>query len=56
MKKRYYLSMLSMYPLVLVFDSVYFVIHVSLETLVVTALAHFVLFGLFKLRWSLFPL
>ena len=46
MKKRYYLSMLSMYPLVLVFDSVYFVIHVSLETLVVTALAHFVLFGL----------
>ena len=46
MKKRYYLSMLSLYPLILAFDSVYFVLHKSFATLVVTALAHFVLFGL----------
>ncbi len=46
MKKRYYLSMLSLFLLILAFDSVYFLIHVSLETLVATALAHFVLFGL----------
>ncbi|MFC2168397.1 sensor histidine kinase [Acidobacteriota bacterium] len=46
MKKRYYLSMLSLYPLILAFDSVYFIIHKDLGILVVTALAHFVLFGL----------
>ncbi|MFC2166471.1 sensor histidine kinase [Acidobacteriota bacterium] len=46
MKKRYYLSMLSLFPLILAFDSIYFVLHQSLETLVVTGLAHFVLFGI----------
>ncbi len=46
MKKRYYLSMLSLFPLILAFDSIYFLIHISLETLMVTASAHFVLFGL----------
>jgi len=46
MKKRYYLSMLSLYPLILAFDTVYFIIHKSLATLLVTALSHLVLFGL----------
>jgi len=44
MKKKYYLSMLSMFPLILAFDCVYFIIHIQLETLVVTALGHFILF------------
>ncbi len=38
--------MLSMFPLILAFDSVYFVLHKSFETFVGKALAHFVLFGL----------
>lgn len=46
MKKRYYLSMLSLFPLILAFDTVYFVLHQSFATLVVTASVHFVLFGL----------
>ena len=46
MKKRYYLSMLSMYPLILVFDSIYFILHKSLELFLFAALAHFILFGL----------
>ncbi|MBC8232061.1 HAMP domain-containing protein [bacterium] len=46
MKKRYYLSMLSLFPLILAFDSVYFVLHQSLKLFLMSALAHFVLFGL----------
>ena len=46
MKKRYYLSMLSLYPLILTFDIVYFFMYRSVEILVITASAHFVLFGL----------
>jgi len=54
MKKRYYLSMLSLYPLMLAFDCVYFVVHHSLEILFVTALVHFVLFGLLNLLGAYF--
>jgi signal transduction histidine kinase len=46
MKKRYYLSMLSLFPLIMAFDCVYFVMHQSLETFLGFALIHFVLFGL----------
>jgi signal transduction histidine kinase len=46
MKKRYYLSMLSIYPLILTFDSVYYIVHKSLGILAITALAHLFLFGL----------
>jgi len=46
MKKRYYLSMLSLYPLILAFDSVYFVLHRSIGVFFTTALGHLVLFGL----------
>jgi len=46
MKKRYYLSMLSLFPLIVAFDSIYFVLHQSLELFLLAALAHFVLFGL----------
>ncbi|MDP8208329.1 MAG: ATP-binding protein [Candidatus Electryonea clarkiae] len=45
MKKRYYLSMLSMYLLILTFDSVYYFVHKSFGTLAVTAIAHLVLYG-----------
>ena len=44
MKKRYYLSMLSIFPLILVFDIVYFGLHKSLNIFLITTLAHFVLF------------
>jgi signal transduction histidine kinase len=46
MKKRYYLSMLSLYPLILVFDSIYFFLHQSFEVFLLSVLWHFVLFGL----------
>ena len=46
MKKRYYLSMLSLFPLIFVFDSVYFLLHQSLVTFFISTSAHFVLFGL----------
>ena len=49
MKKRYYLSMLSLFPLMLTFDTVYFVLHQSLEVYLITAWAHFVMFVLLNL-------
>ena len=46
MKKRYYLSMLSLFPLIVAFDSMYFVFHKSLEIFLGSSLLNFVLFGL----------
>ncbi len=54
MKKRYYLSMLSLYPLILAFDSIYFVLHKSLEVFLMSALGHFVLFGLINFLGTYF--
>jgi len=54
MKKRYYLSMLSLFPLIMVFDSVYFVMHQSLEAFLGFALIHFVLFGLLNIFGAYF--
>ncbi len=49
MKKRYYLSMLSMFPLVILFDAVYLPAHKTMELFLVLALVHFVLYGLVNL-------
>ncbi len=46
MKKRYYLSMLSLVLLILVFDGIYFVSHQSLEMFLVMNLPHSILLGL----------
>ena len=46
MRKRYYLSMLSTYPLVILFGFVYFVLHRSLEIYLATVVVQLVLFGL----------
>ena len=54
MKKRYYLSMLSVFPLILVFDGVYLVYHQSLELFLMQALPHFVLFGLLNFLGTYF--
>jgi len=54
MKKRYYLSMLSLYPLILAFDSIYFVLHKSLEVYLMSAFGHFVLFGLLNFLGAYF--
>ena len=45
MKKRYYLSMLSLLPLILTFDSVYFVLHQSSQIFLMSILVRFVVFG-----------
>lgn len=45
MKKRYYLAMLSIFPLIMIFDSVYFFFHESLEIFIMLGVLHFVLFG-----------
>jgi signal transduction histidine kinase len=49
MKKRYYLSMLSLFPLIIVFDSIYFLFHKSFQIFLMLGLAHLVLFGLLNL-------
>jgi len=54
MKKRYYLSMLSLFPLVLVFDSIPFFYHKSLEIFLMMSLVHFVLFGLLNFLGTYF--
>lgn len=54
MKKRYYLSMLSVFSLILVFDGVYLVFHQSLELFLMQALPHFVLFGLLNFLGTYF--
>jgi len=54
MKKRYYLSMLSLYPLILVFECVNFIFHKSLELFLMDALTHFVLFGLLNFLGTYF--
>jgi len=46
MKKRYYLSMLSMFPLILTFGGIYFYYHKSIQIFLITGLICFVLFGL----------
>lgn len=45
MKKRYYWSMLSMFPLVLLFDLIYLPAHKSLEMFLMLAVIHFILLG-----------
>jgi len=45
MKNRYYLSMLSLYPLVLAFDTVYFVLHQSSQIFLMSILVRLVVFG-----------
>ncbi len=54
MKKRYYLSMLSLFLLVLVFDCIYLVVHQSLEMFLVLGLLHFGLFGLLNFLGTYF--
>ena len=54
MKKRYYLSMLGVCPLILVFDSVYFVFHQSLEIFLALGLVHVCLFGLINFMGAYF--
>ena len=49
MKKRYYLSMLSIFPLVVVFDLIYGVVHQSIQIVLIQMAAHFILFGLISL-------
>ncbi|MCP4536181.1 MAG: adenylate/guanylate cyclase domain-containing protein [Chloroflexi bacterium] len=46
MKKRYYLSMLSVFPLILTYDCVYFVSHQSLKLFLTMVLPHFAVYGL----------
>lgn len=46
MKKRYYLSMLSIFLIIVAFDIVYCFIHLSLVSLIVSISIHFVMFGL----------
>jgi len=45
MKKRYYLSMLSLYPLLFAFDTVYFVLHQSSQIFLMSILVRFIVFG-----------
>ncbi|MDM8530872.1 hypothetical protein QUF63_06850, partial [Anaerolineales bacterium HSG25] len=54
MGKRYYLSMLSMLPLMLAFNSIYFVLHQSLRIFLMSAITNFVLFGILNLLGSYF--
>lgn len=49
MKKRYHLSMFSLFPLILVFNCVYFALHQSLDAFLMTAAAQFALYGLVNL-------
>ena len=44
MKKRYYLSMLSLFPIIMLFDSIYFIYHRSLNIFLGLGFVHFVLF------------
>jgi signal transduction histidine kinase len=46
MKKRYYVSMLSVFPLILLIDSLYFASHQSLDMFLKMAIPHFIVFGL----------
>jgi len=46
MKKRYYLSMLSVFPLIMFFDTIYFIFHRSMEIYLLLGLVHFIIFGL----------
>jgi len=54
MKKRYYLSMLSLFPLIVAFDSIYLVFHKSLEIFLASSLLNFVLFGLLNFLGTYF--
>jgi signal transduction histidine kinase len=45
MKRRYYLSMLGLFPLIFMFSSIYFLFHKSLQVLLMTGSVGFVLFG-----------
>jgi len=49
MKKRYYLSMLSLLPLVIMFDVIYFVSHKSLRMLLMMGIPHIIVFGFVNL-------
>ena len=54
MKKRYYLSMLSVFPLILLFDAIYLVLHQALDIFLMTVLVHFVLFCLLNFPGTYF--
>ena len=55
MKKRYYLSMLSLFLLIVAFDSIYFFYHKPLQIFLMLGLVHFVQREL-SIGFSLSPL
>lgn len=48
MRKRYNLSMLSIYPLILAFNGVYYAMHKSVEIFLMSSFVHFIFFGIFN--------
>ncbi|HRG48075.1 MAG TPA: adenylate/guanylate cyclase domain-containing protein [Leptospiraceae bacterium] len=46
MKKRYYLSMLGLFPIIIIFDSIYFIYHQSLTIFLGLGFVHFILYVL----------
>ncbi|MBD1207944.1 MAG: adenylate/guanylate cyclase domain-containing protein [Ignavibacteria bacterium] len=54
MKKRYYFSMLSLFPIILIFDGIYFLYHRSLTIFLTLGSVHFVLYVLLNLLGSYF--
>ena len=55
MKKRYYLSMLSAFPLIMVFNSIYFIFHKSFDIFLMMGLMHLSLYGLLNF-WGTYHL
>ncbi len=49
MKNRYYLSMLSLFPIIILFDSIYFIYHRSLNIFLGLGFVHFLLFVVLNL-------
>lgn len=54
MKKRYILTMLSLFPIIIAFDSIYFVYHKSLTIFLGLGFVHFVLYVIINLTGSHF--
>ncbi|HMZ62211.1 MAG TPA: hypothetical protein PL048_25800, partial [Leptospiraceae bacterium] len=54
MKKRYYLSMLSLFPIIMLFDSIYFIYHRSLNIFLGLGFVHFMLFVVLNFFGSFF--
>ena len=46
MKKRYYLCMLGLFPIIIIFDSIYFIYHQSLTIFLGLGFVHFILYVL----------